>query len=227
MPINNFFLFTDSRTTRPLDLRTDVPPIAPMTPRRTPSCYSHKDLASPVPGPWDLPKASTTSGKDPTGFEDHTYVDLSTPEMVRFRTDLKVRNENAIDRSKLQTKSSSKGETLKQHKNSPPTTRFISPQASSWSPSSSPNTFFLNSKLNSIQGLGGNKNSFPAAAHVAQSIHNSVRHFTPNSSPVTGSHRFNYVSSRVRSSHYMSNYYYLSVPILKKYGEPHEVSMFS
>ncbi|KAF2363616.1 Tubby C-terminal [Trinorchestia longiramus] len=93
-------------------LPSDVPPIAPMTPRRTPSSYSRHDMITPSPSPWDasstpgeapgpeleLNKTSSTEPSTdasvgcknvpcsglPSKDEDDIYVDLAAPEIQQL-----------------------------------------------------------------------------------------------------------------------------------------------
>ncbi|XP_047737090.1 uncharacterized protein LOC108665762 [Hyalella azteca] len=89
-------------------LPSDVPPIAPMTPRRTPSSYSRHDMITPSPSPWDATSTEEASGNtaaankaaedytvnNPRGShleepvpqdDDDIYVELSAPEIQHVR----------------------------------------------------------------------------------------------------------------------------------------------
>ncbi|XP_047740255.1 uncharacterized protein LOC125179115, partial [Hyalella azteca] len=89
-------------------LPSDIPPIAPMTPRRTPSSYSRHDMITPSPSPWDASSTEEASGNtvaanktaeeyavdNPRGGhheeplpqdDDDIYVELSAPEIQHVR----------------------------------------------------------------------------------------------------------------------------------------------
>ena len=55
------------RAARALD--NDVPAIAPMTPRRTPSSYSRHDMITPSPSPWDVSNLTPPESNTPTSFK--------------------------------------------------------------------------------------------------------------------------------------------------------------
>ena len=85
------------------DVPSDVPAIAPMTPRRTPSSYSNQGLCNPAPAPWhtpvlpNRPTLGAQGSSDPStddlgsGQDDECpYVDLASPEMLQFRDGLRA-----------------------------------------------------------------------------------------------------------------------------------------
>ena len=100
-------MFSDHEATgEAQNLSNDVPPIAPMTPRRTPSSYSRHDMITPSPSPWDVPTVtSPVDNKPPEEAEvpktaelatpddcpqlvdeaNLAYVDLSGPDLLQFR----------------------------------------------------------------------------------------------------------------------------------------------